>query len=118
MKDGTVFVGAPVFFFFQLASDELTEKAQIINLKEMAKVIKKYGLFARVVGAADSQTGTASGNERLSAQRADHIAGLLKEQGLPESKITTQYRGGINTYEPQTGNRNTCVMLYFNTSGK
>lgn len=118
MKDGTVFVGAPVFFFFQLASDELTEKAQIINLKEMAKVIKKYGLFARVVGAADSQTGTASGNERLSAQRADHIAGLLKEQGIPESKITTQYRGGINTYEPQTGNRNTCVMLYFNTSGK
>ena len=118
MKDGKIFVGSPVFFFFQLASDELTEKAQIINLKEMANVIKKYGLCARVVGAADSQTGTAYGNEQLSAKRADYIAKLLKEQGIPETKITTQYRGGINTYVPQTGNRNTCVMLYFNATDK
>ena len=113
MKDGKIFVGSPVFFFFKLAKDELTEKAQIINIKEVASTIKRFGLSARIVGAADSQTGTAYGNERLSAKRADYIARLLRENGVPQERINTQYQGGVNTYVPQEGNRNTCVMLYF-----
>ena len=113
MKDGKIFVGSPIFFFFQIGTDNLTEKAQIINIKEVASCIKKYGLNARIIGAADSQTGTAYGNERLSAKRADYIAKLMREQGVPQEKIQTQYRGGISSYEPQTGNRNTCVMLYY-----
>ena len=113
MKDGKIFVGSPIFFFFKLGTDELTERAQIINIKEVASTIKKYGLCARIVGAADSQTGTAYINERLSAKRADYIAKMMREQGVPQEMIQTQYRGGISTYEPQTGNRNTCVMLYF-----
>ena len=113
MKDGKIFVGSPIFFFFKLGTDELTERAQIINIKEVANTIKKYGLCARIVGAADSQTGTAYINERLSAKRADYIAKMMREQGVPQDMIQTQYRGGISTYEPQTGNRNTCVMLYF-----
>lgn len=113
MKDGKIFVGSPIFFFFKLGTDELTECAQIINIKEVASTIKKYGLCARIVGAADSQTGTAYINERLSAKRAEYIAKMMREQGVPQDMIQTQYRGGISTYEPQTGNRNTCVMLYF-----
>ena len=113
MKDGKVFVGSPIFFFFKLGTDNLTERAQIINIREVANTMKKYGLHARIVGAADSQTGTAYINERLSAKRADYIAKMMKEQGVPEDMIQTQYRGGISTYEPLTGNRNTCVMLYF-----
>lgn len=113
MKDGKIFVGTPIFFFFKLGTDELTERAQIINIKEVASTIKKYGLCARIVGAADSQTGTAYINERLSAKRADYIAKMMREQGVSENMIQTQYRGGINSYEPQTGNRNTCIMLYF-----
>lgn len=113
MKDGKIFVGSPIFFFFKLGTDELTESAQIINIKEVASTIKKYGLCARIVGAADSQTGTAYINERLSAKRADYIAKMMREQGVSQDMIQTQYRGGINSYEPMTGNRNTCVMLYF-----
>lgn len=113
MKDGKIYVGSPVFFFFKLAKDELTEKAQLINLKEVASTIKRFGLHARIVGAADSQTGTAYGNERLSAKRADYISRLLRENGVPEDRISVQYQGGINTYVPQEGNRNSCVMLYF-----
>ena len=113
MKDGKIFVGSPIFFFFQIGTDNLTEKAQVINIKEVASCIKKYGLNARIVGAADSQTGTAYTNERLSAKRADYIAKLMREQGVPQEKIQTQYRGGISSYEPQIGNRNTCVMLYY-----
>ena len=113
MKDGRIYVGAPIFFFFKVGTDNLTEKAQIINTNEIANCIKKYGLHARIVGAADSQTGTAYGNERLSARRAEYIANLLKNNGVSEDKIQTQYRGGISSYEPQAGNRNTCVMLYY-----
>ena len=113
MKDGKIFVGSPIFFFFKLAKDELTEQAQIINIKEVANTIKKYGLCARIVGAADSQTGTAYLNEKLSQKRAEYIAKLLKENGVGEDRINIQFRGGISVYEPQTGNRNTCVMLYF-----
>ena len=113
MQDGKIFVGAPIFFFFRIGTDELTEKAQVINIREVANVIKKYGLHARIVGAADSQTGTAYINERLSAKRADFIAAKLMEQGVPDQHIQKQYRGGISSYEPLTGNRNTCVMLYF-----
>lgn len=114
MKDGKVFIGSPIFFFFKLAKDELTEKAQMINIREIASTIKRFGLSARIVGAADSQTGTAVINERLSAKRADYIAKLLRENGVPEERITTQFQGGISTYVPMEGNRNTCVMLYFN----
>ncbi len=111
-KDGNIYVGTPVFFFFKLAKAELTEQAQMINLKEVAMVCKRYGLSARIVGAADSQTGTAYANERLSMKRAEYIAQLLKDQGVSEERIKTQYRGGINSYEPTAGNRNTCVMLF------
>lgn len=113
MADGRIFVGTPVFFFFKLGTTELNEKAQIINVREIAAVIKKYGLHARIVGAADSQTGSSYTNERLSSQRADYIANLLKKQGVEEDRMEKQYRGGINSYIPQHGNRNTCVMLYF-----
>ena len=113
MRDGKIFVGSPIYFFFKLAKDELTEQAQIINIREVASTIKKYGLYARVVGAADSQTGTAYLNEQLSLKRAEFMANLLKENGVPEDRITVQFRGGINTYMPLEGNRNTCIMLYF-----
>lgn len=113
MKDGKIFVGSPIFFFFKLGTDELTESAQIINIKEVATAIKKYGLSARIIGAADSQTGTAYVNERLSAKRAEYIANVMQEQGVSRDMIQTQHRGGISAYDPLTGNRNTCVMLYF-----
>ena len=83
------------------------------NIKEVAEVIKKYGLQARIIGAADSETGTPEINERLSVERADYIAGLLKAHGVDESHIQKKYRGGIDSYEPLNGNRNTCVVLYF-----
>ena len=112
IKSGKKYIGAPIFFFFKIGTHELTEQAQMINVTEVAKVIKKYGLQARIIGAADSQTGSAELNERLSAERANYIAELLGAQGVEPTQIETQHRGGIDSYEPLTGNRNTCVVLY------
>lgn len=113
IENSKSYIGAPIYFFFKIGTHELTEPAQTINIKEVAKVIKKYGLHARIIGAADSQTGTVEGNERLSAERANYIAQLLREQGVSDELIQTGHRGGIDSYEPLTGNRNTRVLLYF-----
>jgi len=113
LKSGKKYIGAPIYFFFKIGTHELTENAQFINIKEVSEVIKKYGLQARIIGAADSETGTPEINERLSVERADYIAGLLKAHGVDETHIQKKHRGGIDSYEPLNGNRNTCVVLYF-----
>lgn len=113
LKSGKKYIGAPIYFFFKIGTHELTENAQFINIKEVSEVIKRYGLQARIIGAADSETGTPEINERLSVERADYIAGLLKAHGVDETHIQKKHRGGIDSYEPLNGNRNTCVVLYF-----
>lgn len=112
LKTGKAMVGAPIYFFFKIGTHELTEEAQVINITEIAKIIKKYGLHARIIGAADSQTGTIDGNERLSAERAAYIAGLLEEHGVAAHMIDKKHCGGIDCYKPLAGNRNTSITLY------
>ena len=91
MNNGKLCVGSPIFFFFELNKDRLTEEA----------------------GAADEQTGTQSKNNQLSQMRAEYIAGLLKAFGVNEESIVIEHRGGIDDYDPQEANRNTRVELYF-----
>lgn len=111
-KGSRVAVGSPIFFFFRIGSCEMTEKAQVINIEEIAKVAKKNDLWVEIIGAADSQTGNAQNNEKLSAQRADCIAKLLRKKGVKDDHIAATYEGGIDKYEPFTANRNTKVVLY------
>ncbi|MBQ8096360.1 MAG: OmpA family protein [Prevotella sp.] len=105
-------IGSPIFFFFRLNSCEMTEKAQVINIDELAKVAKKNGLLIEITGAADSQTGDEKTNEMLSARRADYMAKMLRERGIPDDNIMVRHEGGINRYAPFTANRNTRVVLY------
>lgn len=112
MQDGTVYIGSPIYFFFRIGTDELTETAQTINIKELARCAKKHNLRLQVVGAADSQTGTVACNDSLSVRRADRIARLLVAEGISEDSVRKGHRGGIDAYTPLSGNRNTCVMLY------
>lgn len=114
MAEGKKCVGAPVFFFFKLKTDRFTDRLQEVNLKQIAAVMKKYGLKARVIGCADSRTGSASFNNRLSEKRAERVAEMLMKYGAPEDMISTKHRGGVNDFKPNEANRNTCVMLFFN----
>lgn len=113
MRDGKLFIGSPVFFFFKINTAKFNDKAQHINLHEIASVMKKYGLHAKIVGAADSKTGSKARNEKLSKKRAETIVKLLKAFKVPEDRMTIEYRGGIDQYYPLHGNRNACVMLYY-----
>ena len=59
MQSGNECIGSSIYFFFELGTARLTDVSQLINLDELARVAKKYGLSVAVIGAADSATGTA-----------------------------------------------------------
>ena len=118
--DSTVFsyadgecIGAPVYFFFNLNTAYLTDASQMLNLDELARVAKKYGLSVRVTGAADSSTGTSSINDSLSVSRAGFIAAELERRGISAEQITKVSRGGIADHIPTEANRHTKVELFF-----
>ena len=106
-------IGSPVYFFFELGTTNLTDTSQLINLDELARVAKKYGLSITVTGAADSNTGTPAINDTLSASRADLITDELQKRGIPSKRISKHSSGGINTYSPSEANRHTRIELHF-----
>ena len=113
MRDGQVGIGAPVYFFFKLGTSHLINPSQWVNLDEVARIALKYGLSVKVVGAADSATGTEGINESLSRSRADCIAAELVKRGIKNEQISKVYDGGIDTYHPDEANRHTKIMLCF-----
>ena len=113
MMNGSEFIGAPIYFFFRLGTDELTEVSQLLNIDEIARVAKEHRLKVRISGAADSATGNERINNSLSQKRADYIKALMVQRGIEESLITTSYEGGIDDYSPVQANRQTCVSLSF-----
>ena len=113
MRDGTEPIGAPVYFFFNIGTDHLTDASQLLNIDELAKVAKTYNLKVKIIGAADSATGTDSINETLSSKRAAYIMRLMCDRGVASENIKTSHEGGIDDYSPVQANRNTCVVLSF-----
>ena len=107
-----VCLGAPILFFFELNSDKLTEPSQIANIKEIAAIVTQYDLKVKIIGAADSATGTNEINQNLSAMRADFISNELVKLGVSPEAIRKSAAGGINTYDPSVANRNTRIELY------
>lgn len=113
MLNGRDAIGAPIYFFFRLGKADLTEQNQMLNVDEIAKVAKKHGLRIKVIGAADSATGSESINASLSQQRAEYIRRLFLDRGVRSESLTLVSEGGIDTYIPNEANRNTCVILSF-----
>lgn len=105
------YIGPPIYFFFQLNTDRLTDNSQLVNLDGIARIAKKHGLRIRVIGAADSATGNENINDGLSHRRASFMAGQLQSRGVPASMIETVSVGGIDKHKPVEANRNACVRL-------
>ena len=106
-----VCVGVPVYFFFKLNSDKLVDESQLVNLDDIAKIAKEENLKIKISGAADSATGTQSGNQDLGKRRAKYIAKALVERGVDKCQIQAYNYGGIDKYEANEANRFTTVIL-------
>lgn len=106
-----VSIGVPVYFFFKLNSDKLVDKSQLVNLDDIAKMAKQGNLKIKISGAADSATGTQSGNLDLGKRRAKFIAKALIKRGVDKSQIKAYNLGGIDKYAANEANRFTTVVL-------
>lgn len=106
-----VSIGVPVYFFFKLNSDKLVDKSQLVNLDDIAKIAKQENLKIKISGAADSATGTQSGNQDLGKRRAKFIAKALIKRGVDKSQIKAYNLGGIDKYAANEANRFTTVVL-------
>lgn len=105
------YIGPPIYFFFVLNTDRLTDQSQLVNLDGIARIAKKHELRIQIIGAADSATGNDSINNGLSQRRAVYMAGQLRKRGVDADRIETVSAGGINDYKPMEANRNACVRL-------
>ena len=106
-----VSIGVPVYFFFKLNTDKLVDKSQLVNLDDIAKMAKQENLKIKISGAADSATGTHSGNQDLGKRRAKYIAKALIKRGVDKSQIKAYNLGGIDKYAANEANRFTTVVL-------
>lgn len=106
-----VSIGVPVYFFFKLNTDKLVDKSQLVNLDDIAKMAKQENLKIKISGAADSATGTHSGNQDLGKRRAKFIAKALIKRGVDKSQIKAYNLGGIDKYAANEANRFTTVVL-------
>ena len=106
-------VGPPVYIFFRLAGTYVTDSPQLLNIHAAAELAAKENLHVRITGAADSATGSPEKNAAIARDRAEHVAKIFKERGVPEERIEVESEGGITAYEPVSANRNCRIELYF-----
>ena len=106
-------VGPPVYIFFRLAGTYVTDSPQLLNIHAAADLAAAENLRVRITGAADSATGSPEKNASLARDRAEHVAKIFRERGVPEERIEVESEGGITAYEPVSANRNCRIELYF-----
>lgn len=101
----------PYICYFKINTHNLTNNNQLEYLSEIVKLAKERNMAIRVIGAADSATGTADLNQRLSEDRADYISDRLMALGMSSDHIELQALGGIEEYTPIANNRYCKIQL-------
>ena len=95
--------------FFTIGSTYIrkAEDAKLVKLAEWLKANSDFNVS--LVGYADKETGTAKGNEKLSANRAKVVKERLVKLGVDESRIMTAYKG--DTVQPFAENAKNRVVI-------
>jgi outer membrane protein OmpA-like peptidoglycan-associated protein len=97
--------------FFSFNSSKIASKKEIINLQSLADAVKNSNAKLAVVGYADSATGSADYNQKLSEARANAVAEKLIEMGLPQDKIIVEGKGGVAAEKPARLNRRVIISV-------
>ena len=113
VSQGKEAIGAPVYFFFHMGTCDLTDRSQLVNLDEIARIAKKYNLFVCVEGAADKATGTEEINRDLSNERARYISKELLKRHIDKDHIKAISLGGVSENVPDAASRRTKIMLFY-----
>ncbi len=90
------YVGYPLAVFFTIGKSNLTDK-DLINLGNFAEFVKKTGKSYKIMGSADSATGSKKFNQKLSQDRADAVYNaLVNKFGVDANKMEVIAKGQEN----------------------
>ena len=105
------FATTPVSVFFNINKSKIASRKDLVNVKELAQYAKDNNKKSVVTGYADSKTGTAAINNRLSEARANAVANELVKMGVSRDNIIIEHKGGVNDVSPFSYNRRAVVKL-------
>ena len=110
-KTVTKVVAAPVSVFFNLGQAKVASKKDLQNVSDLAKVAKENNSKIVVTGYADSKTGSANFNQKLSEKRANTVVNELVKMGVNRDDIEVVAAGGVATLSPINYNRRATVEI-------
>jgi outer membrane protein OmpA-like peptidoglycan-associated protein len=97
--------------FFNIGSSRIASRKDLVNVKEVAEYAKANGKTIVVTGYADSKTGSASFNQKLSEKRANAVAEELVKMGVDRNNIVVEAKGGVDMIAPFSYNRRVTVKV-------
>lgn len=110
-NDVKAYYNAPMSVFFNLNKYNIASRKDLVNVKNLAEYAKENNSNLVVTGYADSATGSAPYNQKLSERRAETVANELVKMGVSRDQITTEGKGGVNDLSPVSYNRRATVKL-------
>ena len=110
-KQVTEIVTSKASVFFNINKSKIASKKDLVNVKELAETAKANGKTIVVTGFADSKTGSAEYNQKLSERRAQAVADELVKMGVDSNKIEVVGKGGVEDLSPISYNRRVIVSV-------
>lgn len=101
----------PVSVFFNINQSKIASRKDLVNVKNLADAAKSNNQKIVVKGYADSKTGSAAYNQKLSEKRAKVVADELVKMGVSRDNIIVEAKGGVNDLSPYSYNRRVIVEL-------
>ena len=105
------FVNTPVSVFFNINRTKIASQKDLVNVEALAKYAKENNLKLNVTGYADSATGNAKYNQKLSEGRAAAVADELVKMGVSRDMINAVGKGGVDQLSPSSFNRRATVQI-------
>lgn len=102
---------APVSVFFNIGKSKIASRKDLQNVKDLVELAKDNNSKIVVTGYADSRTGSAAFNQKLSKKRAETVADELVKMGVNRDNIEIVAAGGVNTLSPISYNRRATVVV-------
>ena len=97
--------------FFNIGSSRIASRKDLVNVKEVAEYAKANNSKIVVTGYADSKTGSAAYNQKLSEKRANVVADELVKMGVDRNNLIIEGKGGVNSISPFSYNRRVTVKV-------
>ena len=101
----------PMSVFFNINKATVASRKDLVNIQNLADFAKENNTNLVVTGYADSATGSAEYNQKLSERRAETVANELVKMGVSRDLITTEGKGGVKDLSPVSYNRRATVKI-------